>query len=137
MRFRAKFGALGWCWVGLACFVVVLLCSGLRAGGFGDFAVLIVLFAMQRVLLHAFTYWDVLSDCLRERRLWNTREVAWREVQHVGGWRPSQPSSDSLAIDFARPAPLSDRGSIIAHPEDRSAFIAALRKFAPQAAFDV
>jgi hypothetical protein len=137
MRFRAKFGALGWCWAGLAGFVLVLWSSGLRTGGFGGFSVLIVLLAIQRVLLHAFVYWDVLSDGLRERRLWNTREVAWREVQHVGGWRPSQPSSDSLAIDFARPAPLSDRGSIIANPEDREEFIAALRRFAPQAAFDV
>ena len=135
MRFRAKFGALGWCWVGLACLALVLWFSGLRSGTLGWLVICYALMALQRVLMQIFVYWDVDDDGLRERCLRNTREVAWREVQHVGGW--PKPWSDSLAIDFARPAPLSDRGSIIANPEDREEFISTLRRFAPQAAFDV
>jgi hypothetical protein len=87
--------------------------------------------------MQIFIYWDVDDDGLRERRLWKTKEVAWRNVRHVGAWNPSQPASDYLAIDFARPAPTPGRSRIIAHPEDRTAFIAALRRFAPQAVFDV
>ena len=89
------------------------------------------------VLTKLFVYWDVNSGCLRERRLWNTKEVAWQEVTHVGAWNPKQPASDTLAIHYARSTPMSDRGDVIAAPEDRQQFIAALRRFAPHATFDV
>ena len=38
-----------------------------------------------------------------------------QEVIHVGPWNPKQPSSALLAVDYACPAPMSDRGSIIAN----------------------
>jgi hypothetical protein len=100
-------------------------------------AVIFVILASQRVFSQVFIYWDLDSDFLRERRLWNKREVAWKEVTHVGSWHPKQPSSDYLAVYYARPEPMSDRGSIIANPEDRAQFVAALRRYAPQAKFDV
>jgi hypothetical protein len=137
VRFRAKFGLLGWCWVGLASFVVVLWISGLRSRALGGLAIGCVLLASERVLVQRFIYWDVDDDGLRERRLWKKKEVAWRNVRHVGAWNPKQPASDYLAIDFTRSAPAPGRSRIIANPEDRAAFIAALRRFAPQAAFDV
>jgi hypothetical protein len=42
-----------------------------------------------------------------------------------------------LQVDYARPAPMSDRGHVLANPEDREQFIRTLRRFAPQATFDV
>lgn len=93
--------------------------------------------ATARTLSQAFIYWDVDPEGLRERRLLSTRSIPWQEVVHVGSWRPNQPASDYLEIDYARPAPISDRGTVIANPEDRSGFISALRRFAPQANFDV
>jgi len=100
-------------------------------------AVVWVFLGSIEALSRFLTYWDLGSFGLHERRLWNTREVPWQEVTHVGAWNPERPSSDFLAIDYARPAPISDRGSVIANPEDRQQFIDALRRFAPQASFDV
>jgi hypothetical protein len=137
MRFRAKFGALGWCWVSIACFVLVLWFSGLHSRKIDFLAVIFVILASLRVLNQILIYWDLNSDSLREHRLWNKKEVAWVEVTHVGSWHPKQPSSDYLAIDYFSSAPLSHQGRIVACPEDRAGFLAALRKFAPQAVFDV
>ena len=137
MRFRAKFGALGWCYVGLACFFAFLWISGDRHVGFVSLVLGFSLLTLQRVLNHIFVYWDIDSIRLFERRLWNTREIPWCEITNIASWTPDQPSSDFLEVSFARPAPMSDRGSVIANPEDREAFIAALHKFAPQAEFDV
>lgn len=137
MRFRAKFGALSWCWVGLACFVLVLWASGLRARPLGGLIASIVLLALVQVIAHIFIFWDVDADGLRERRLWKTRTVAWRQVHHVGSWNPRQPASDYLSIEFTRAEPSASRGRVIAHPEDRDKFIATLRRFAPDAIFDV
>lgn len=136
MRFRAKFGAIGWFWVGSACLIATLWLSGRRHSESRFLALFFLVMASLQVLNHFFIYWDIDPAGLRERRLWSTREIHWREVTHIGGW-PSQPSSDSLQIDFARPAPISERGSVIANPEDRGGFIAALHKFAPEAEFDV
>lgn len=138
MRFRAKFGMLGWTSIAMACFVIVLRLS---PGHHNEALRIMVPFwifnAAIIVLTKVFVYWDVNSGCLRERRLWNTKEVAWQEVTHVGAWNPKQPASDTLAIHYARSTPMSDRGDVIADPEDRQQFIAALRRFAPHATFDV
>jgi hypothetical protein len=93
--------------------------------------------ASVRALSQAFIYWDVDPEGLRERRLWGTKSVPWQEVVHVGSWHPNHPASDYLEIDYARPAPIYDRGSVIANPDDRSGFLSALRRFATQANFEV
>lgn len=93
--------------------------------------------ALLRGLNQGFIYWEIDNDGLRERRLWHSKQVPWQDVVHVGSWHPNQPSSDYLEIDYARPAPMSDRGSVIANPEDRSGFLAALHRFAPNADFEV
>jgi len=100
-------------------------------------ALCFVSMAVQRALFQAFIYWEVNPSHLRERRLWNTKEIPWKDVVHIGCWHLNEPSSDYLEIDYARPAPLSDRGSVIANPEDRSGFLAALHRFATQANVDV
>jgi len=90
--------------------------------------------ALIRVITQIFVYWELDSSSLREHRLWDCREVAWREVARVGLWNPK---STVLEIQYARDAPLSDRGTVIANPEDREQFLAAIHRFAPQAAFDL
>jgi hypothetical protein len=100
----------------------------------GLFALFFGLNAAQQVLFHLFIYWDLDADHLHERRLWNTRDVGWQEVTHIGPWGQS---SQYLVVDHARLAPMSDSGSLIANPEDRSGFISALHRYAPQASFDV
>ena len=135
MRFRAKFGALDWCVVGMALFAIVLWLSGAHLGVMTFLAV--VPLASLRILSQLFIFWDVDGDFLRERRLWSTHQIPWHEVVYVGSWNPSWLESDYLEIDYARPAPLSERGSVKANPEDRARFIASLHRFAPQADFEV
>jgi hypothetical protein len=138
MRFRAKFGALGWIWVFLACAYIFNLIAG---GGYKStqhpyLAVLYMLLASQAVLNRFFTYWEMDSSTLRVRQFWRTKEIAWVEVTHVKGAN-GRPSSAFLDVYYARSAPMSERGHFLANPNDRRAFIEELRKFAAQAEFEV
>jgi hypothetical protein len=142
MRYRAKFGLLGWIYVALPCWLIVRkvssLNSGHRNGALGLlFVVLCVVFGFQRVLNHIFIYWEVDSSGLRERCLWNERSIPWQEVTRISGWMPEHPWSDSLALHYARSAPLSDSGTVVAAPEDRQQFLTHLHRYAPKATFDV
>jgi hypothetical protein len=138
MRFRAKFGALGWCWVLLACPSMFSLIAGVghKSTEHPYLAVVSMLIASQTVLNHFFTYWEMDSSSLRVHYFWTTREIAWAEATHVGGAN-SRPSSGFLDVYYARSAPMSGRGHFLANPNDRRAFIEDLRKFAPQAEFEV
>jgi hypothetical protein len=139
MKFRTKFGPQGWFVVSLACaygYVVLLSPRGSPHSAWGFTAAVWVWWAFLRILSYLFTYWELDSSSLRQHSYWSTKEVAWEEVTHVGGLN-GRPSSAVLEVDYARPAPMSDRGHILASPEDRQQFIAALRRFAPQAAFEV
>lgn len=138
MRFRAKFDLLSWAYVALALFVLALTLSpGHHNEVMRFFVVSWTILAALKILSQIFIYWDVNSACLREQRPWNEKKIPWEEVTRVSAWNPKQPSSDVLAIDYVRPAPMSDRGSIIVNPEDRQQFLANLRRSAPQATFDV
>jgi hypothetical protein len=137
MRFRAKFGALGWAYVATASFAGLLsLSPGPHEKRLLLAAVFCVL-ALQRILNHSFTYWDVDAKGVRERRFWREKSVAWQEVDRVSAWNRRQPWSDFLAIHYARSSPSHDSGSIVANPKDREGFLADLRKHAPQALFEV
>jgi hypothetical protein len=139
MRFRAKFGALGWFWAGLACSWVIAAAFKHSHSEFGIHGVTAALCASPRllqVLARFFTYWDLDSTGLHERRLWYRKEIAWEEVTHVGGFN-GRPSASMLEVDYFRAAPMSDRSRILANPDDRRGFIQELRKFAPQADFNV
>jgi hypothetical protein len=136
MRFRAKFGALDWCWIGTACLFAALWFSGHLSGIAGLFALYFVSMTAFRALSQVFIYWEIDSERLRERRLWHTKEIPWPEIVHVASWHPRQVSHDYLEIDYARPAPMSDRGSVFANPEDRTGFLAALHRFATEADFE-
>ena len=138
MRFRAKFGFLGWAYIAMALFALLLKISpGRPSEVLGLFAILWTVFAALRILFQIFIYWDLDSSGLHEQRLWGKRNVAWQEVTRVSAWNPKQPASATLAVDFARPAPMSDRGRVIANPENHQRFLAELRRYAPQAIFEV
>jgi len=134
MRYRAKFGALGWCWSGSACLVLVLWLDGLRSGTAGFLFLFFILMALQRVLSYVFIYWDLGVEELRERRIWSTRSVPWNEVTHIGRWTQN---SNYIIVDHSRLEPLSDRGRMVANPDDEAGFIAALRRYATQAEIEL
>lgn len=139
MRFRAKFGLLGWVYVAFASFVIVLILSPRQHHGDQRFFAVLptLVLAVLRILSQIFIYWEINSDGLRVRRFWDEKTIPWQEVTRVGAWNPKHASSDVLAIDYFRSAPMSDQGSVIANPEDRQQFLANLRRYAPQAVFDV
>jgi hypothetical protein len=138
MRFRAKFGLLGWAYVGSALLVLVLrLGRGHHNDVLATLAVFLPVFAAFKILAQIVVYWDLDSVGLHERRLWGERQIPWQEVTRVSAWNPERPSSDFLAVHYARSAPMSDRGSVIANPDDRDQFLADLRRYAPLAVFDV
>jgi hypothetical protein len=124
----------------MLCFLIVLKISELKSGhhnaALSPVALIWIFFGLWRTLSQIFIYWDVDSSGLRERRLWNERTIPWQEVTRVSGWM-DRPSSDALAVHYARSAPLSDSGTVVATPEDRQQFLADLHRYAPQAAFDV
>jgi hypothetical protein len=132
VRFRAKFGWVDWVWIVTASVVTVAWVIGRRSSTL--FLFVFGLNALIRIVSQVFVYWDVDSSSLREHRLWSTKEVAWQEVARVGLWTPK---STVLEIEYARDAPLSDRGTVIANPGDREQFLAAIHRFAPQAAFEL
>ena len=128
-------------YVALPCWLIVLRVSSLNSGHRSDalgslFVILFVVFGLQRVMNHIFIYWEVNSSGLRECCLWNEKTIPWQEVTRISGWLPEQPWSDSLAIHYARSAPLSDSGTVVATPQDRQQFLADLHRYAPKAAFD-
>jgi len=135
MRFRARFGAVDYFWIaGLCLYIVLPFVMPNRGLHFAQ--ILSIAVASFQILTKTLTWWDLDSDGLKERRLWYTREIPWREVLRVGGLN-SRPASRILAIDYARPAPMSDRGQILASPGDRAQFLAALHRFVPTADFEV
>ncbi|HEX4037128.1 MAG TPA: hypothetical protein VHX37_03640 [Acidobacteriaceae bacterium] len=139
MRFRAKFARVDWAWLAVAAFVSVLFLSGPRhaASNLRYYALMMVLFAATRVLLHFLIFWEIASAGLYERRLWTTRTIPWQEITAIAPWPENRPNRDYVAIEFVRSAPLSARGSVIASPEHREAFLTELRRRAPQATLEL
>jgi hypothetical protein len=138
MRFRAKFGLIGWCVVFITCFNVfdsLSIKHSFSSWGVGD--TFLAILALQWTLIKTLTYWKMGAGSLHERRLWNAKDIDWQEVTHVGASDSEHPDSGYVTIDYARPSPMSDRGRILADPADRALFLATLHKFAPQAEFDV
>jgi hypothetical protein len=139
MRFRAKFALIDWAWLAIAAFALLLFLSGpYRAGVFLRwYATVMALFACSRVVLHIFVYWDTSLEGLRERRLWTTRTIPWPQITAVSPWPDRHPNPNCLSIEYARSAPMSDRGTVIANPENREAFLSEIRGHAPQARLEI
>ena len=139
MRFRAKFGLASWAWLVVALFAALLIPSHPhRLSGAVPLNVgIYVVIALWQVLAYFFIWWDVTPTGLHERRLWSSRTVAWSEITRVGSWPNEAKPSNSVAIHFFRPGPLSAAGQVIASPADRREFLAAIRGHAPGAVVDL
>lgn len=139
MRFRAKFALLDWAWLAIAAFAAFLFFSGPRRTSqtLHYYALMMIVFAATRVLLHLLIFWGITSAGFRERRLWSTRTILWQEITAIAPWPENHPNRDYVAIEFARPAPLSIRGTLIASPGDRDSFLSALRHYACNARFEI
>lgn len=92
---------------------------------------------LQRVSHQIFIYWELDDAGFRERRFFNLRSIAWKDVTHVGYFEVRKRRPSSIAILYARKELLADSGCVVALPEDREQFIAALRRFATQAKFEL
>jgi hypothetical protein len=137
MKFRTKFGALGWFSVSLAClYGYTVLLTGKSRSTLGISAAVWIAWAALRIFTYVFTYWEADITGLCRHGFFATRHIAWDDIEHVGGFN-GRASAAMWTVDDSREAPVSDRGQIMANPADRLEFIAALRKFAPQADFEV
>ncbi|MGC2639457.1 MAG: hypothetical protein WA294_19890 [Acidobacteriaceae bacterium] len=138
MRFWAKFDLLDCCYLALGLLPLLLLLSpGDHRGTLTPWLVALwIALALQRLIPRVFTYWDVRPEGLFERRLWRERTVAWNDIVSVSPWPEGKSASRQVAVGFARSAPLSDRGQMIANPGDLDSFLRELRTHAPQARFD-
>ena len=139
MKFRTKFGALGWFSVSLAClYGYTVLLTGKSRLDPGNLCRCLVSpgprFGSSPTSSH--TGKRTLPVCAATR-FFATRHIAWDDIKHVGGFNGREASAAMWTVDDSREAPMSDRGQIMANPADRLEFIAALRKFAPQADFEV
>jgi hypothetical protein len=93
--------------------------------------------ALSCIANYCFTWWGVDDFGLTQRRLWSTRTIPWNEITHIGPWQPnSKPNYQWLSVDYARAAPMSDRGQLLIQPTDRDALVKALRTRALQAEFE-
>ncbi len=100
--------------------------------------VLQLLIAAFTIASYFFVWWSIDDGGLTERRLWITRTVPWNEIRRIGPWKPNdKPLPKWLAVEYARPAPMSDRGELLIQPTDRNTLAQALRAHAPQADYEV
>ena len=139
MRFRAKFGAQDISLLAAGILIASVLVLQWHRGGslwLGFFGLWMAII-LARLLNPILIYWDIAPEGLRERRVWQSRIILWREIVSVEPWPEEQPNADYLAIYFSRPAPLSSAGRVLANPADRSGFLSLLRTHAPQARFEL
>jgi hypothetical protein len=146
MRFRAKFGLVGWIFVSFACFYVhdwffwrgqstSAIISAFRVFAATAWASL----ALLEFLKSRFAYWDIDSDGLHQRRFGNKKEftIPWDKVIAVRNRIPGMSWDGTVSVYYELPASKLGFNHIVAVPEHRKELIAALRKFAPQATFEV
>ena len=143
MRFRQKFPALqalsALLWIALVIAWSRENQPASRIGGASVISLVAWLFILLWSLAgYFFIWWDITSDGITERRLWNTRSIPWDEVCSVAPWRPrSKTIHDTVEVEYARTGPISDRGSLMLLPREHQSLLAALRARAPHATFDL
>ena len=137
MRFRPKFGVIGWFTVAPALFICMLwMNGGNHLSRFLPYiAVTWALMALLRVSSYLFVFWQMDSDGLFERRFWNTRVIPWSDVVLIQGLG-DVPSSDYVEVFVQRAGPEPEAHPLLANPRDRAQFLAALHRYASQARFD-
>jgi len=137
MRFHCKFGWVGWLMLALAGMNLIESLFTLHRFGRLETADLISitclgLCALLAILSKIFVYWDLDATGLHANRFWVHKDVAWPEVALISQYSNNP---DCFAIHYSWSPPMSNQGKIWANPADRAGFLAALRRFAPQAEF--
>jgi hypothetical protein len=141
MRFRAKFQwlqvttailwiGLSYAWIHRATAPPGLRVTYLLTG-------IVQLFALLFYVAMYVTSWEIDEDALVQRRLWSARRVPWDEIARIGpSYIGKNPKRTWVEVEYARSAPMSERGTLLLQPEDRDGLIQELRSHAPQAEFE-
>ena len=121
MRFRSRFAwfqlvvALIWMGIGLLSFHKHLHDGNGQDHSFAG--IIQMLIGISYFVMYFFTWWRIDDSGLFERRLWKTRTVPWNEITRIGPWRPNdKPNYNWIAVEFYRPAPLSDPANSSSSP---------------------
>ncbi len=138
MRFRPRFGVIGWFTVAPALFVCLLWANGGNhlSRVLPCVAVAWALMALLRIGAYFFVFWQMDPEGLFERRFWNTRVIPWRDVVLIQGLCDA-PSSDYVEVFVHQPGLQAAAQPLLANPGDRAQFLAALHRYASLARFDV
>ena len=158
MRFRAKFQgpqfAAAAMWIGMSCAWIHKPNAGQAIrGAYVVSGILWLLLGISYLANYFFTWLEIGDNGLIQRRLWSVRVMPWNEITRVCSWHLGKiPSplgrrryrADSirrisdhwLSVDYARAAPMSDRGELVFQPAVREALVRALRAHAPSAEFE-
>jgi hypothetical protein len=143
MRFRSRFawvqfaGAILWIGLSDSWFHKPNAPPGIRSA-YLIAGVFWLFIALSCIANFCFAWWQVDDTGLTQRRLWKTRTIPWNEITRIGPWQPnSKPMPQWLAVEYARSAPMSDRGELLIQPADRNTLVRALRAHAPQADYEI
>lgn len=138
MKFRPKFGLIGW----IFAFNALLFDLSWFITGhetiFGKIDAVtmtaLTIFQAQRTRL---TYWRVDNGFLYEQRFWKSRIVPCGQIQRVSAqtWKRSKPRF--IAIDWFQGGTIEKAGRLYADPANPPQFIRALQQFVPENAFDI
>jgi hypothetical protein len=139
MLFRSKFG---WPQLATAIMWATLSFAWFHKHPHDSIGQLYLLLGIVQFLIaittYFFVWWRIDDSGLTQCRLFSTRTVPWNEITRIGPWQPNgKPIPQWLAVEYARPAPMSDCGQILIQPTDRYALVRALRAHAPQADYEI
>lgn len=132
MKFRAKFGVHNLLWAAMGVFSLSHTLLRGHTDFFHEYFLILALVWALPPLTH---WWKITEEGLLQKSSWGSRSVPWSEITRVSNW--PGPEGKGVQIDHARPAPLSDRGTIYASPANRDGFLAELKRHAPHAQFEV
>jgi hypothetical protein len=133
IKFRTDSPLLPWLLVGFVCIYSfgILQGNSFYPPWHVNFVSVLILSVMLYIFSAIFTYWELDMACLRQRRIWKVKEIAWQDVTRVSrlGF-----SSKNVMISYGRVP--EDCAYILANPCNCDRFIEALHRFAPHAEFD-
>ena len=130
----------GWSSLGFACVYAALWLIDRRPGRMvAVVAVVFLISALLQAISRRWFYWDIDSTGLHQRHLWSKKEigVAWDKVIIVRNFIPGLRWDGTVSVYYERPMSRNGFSYIVATPERRKEFIATIRRFAPQAKFEI
>ncbi len=93
---------------------------------------LFVLGCAAAIITYRSIYWESSPRCLLLRKLWQRKEIPWKEITRVG-WLGNTSGTFSISVGHR----IEDYDRIYIEPSDQAGFIAALRKYASEASFEL